>query len=457
MPACRRSTTAPGASRADLPPARAERQSRGLPDAAPPGLVSLASLAGNAAIARYASARNAGALLQRAPVADTAGAVAAAPGGPLDKLRDELDDDEVNEGKCLMWIGQLSEGERTLVRRDAALMKYMVEAFDRDEMSRAVEILGFPVAQQLSYILEAADGGTLSPERADRLLNAATVPDFDVLVRTAIPVVEWAYQGDPLTIAVCRANPANVTGWLANPLFARWVLGRSGATNIMLWIAANGAAPGIAALKSGYIWSPVLDALRGEGPAGVVRDALRTVFLAATDPGDRKTLYEIRFDRRAEGPFDWMANGEAEWKQQESFAGGGGTTATVEAAIAAGGPKSAEDAAKAQPKGPVAQLTELLQKDDVPEEQCLKLIGGLTDAENYLVGRDRDLLYRMGRAFNGKEMTQALDLLRFLTARRRPLVHRLVQRGGVDRQADVPDARQPLDAHRVDDRRDDPS
>jgi hypothetical protein len=401
--------------RAQFPATRQEREGRGLPEAAPPSLASLASLAGSAAIARFAGARRGGSVLQRAPVADTNAAVAAAPGGPLDKLRDELDDDEVNEGKCLMWIGQLSEGERTLVRRDAALMKYMVDAFDRDEMSRAVEILGFPVAQQLTYILEAKDGGTLPPERADRLLNAATVPDFDVLVRTALPVVEWAYQGDPLTLAVCRANPANVTGWLGNPGFARWVLRTSGPTNLMLWIAANGAAAGITALKSGYVWSPLLEALRGEGPAGVVRDALRTLFLAATDPADRKALYEVRFDRRAEGTFDWMANGEAEWKQQESFAGGGGTTATVEAAIAAGGPKTAEDAAKAQPKGPVAQLAELLKKDDVPEEQCLKLMGGLTDAENYLVGKDRDLLYRMGRAFNGKEMTQALDLLRFLT------------------------------------------
>ena len=153
-------------------------------------------------MARYVTAR-----LQRAPVADSTAAAVAAPGGPLALLRDELDDDEVAEGKCLMWIGQLSEGERTLVRRDGALMNLMAGAFDRDEMSRAVEILQFPVAWQFTWIASAADGGKLPPERADRLLNQASWPEFSDLVHTALPHVMQVYEGDPLTLAVCRANP----------------------------------------------------------------------------------------------------------------------------------------------------------------------------------------------------------------------------------------------------------
>ena len=136
--------------------------------------------------------------------------------------------------------------------------------------------------------------------------------------------------------------------------------------------------------------------------------------MAATDAGDRRALYEIRFGRRAEGTFDWIANGEAEWKQQESLAGGGQTVATIEAGIAAGGPKSADEVAEAAPKGPVARFADLLDDADVDEGQCLRLLGQLTDAETYLVGKDTTLLYRMGRAFDGAEMTRALDLLRFL-------------------------------------------
>ena len=94
---------------------------------------------------------------------------------------------------------------------------------------------------------------------------------------------------------------------------------------------------------------------RDAGPAGAARPALLALFKASTDAGDRRALYEIRFGRRAEGAFDWIADGEAEWTRQENFAGAGQTTAQIEAAIAAGGPGTAEaggPAARAGPRAP---------------------------------------------------------------------------------------------------------
>src|SRR5262245_24784042 len=79
--------------------------------------------------------------LMRAPrvAADAAAAAAMAPEGPLAKLRDELDDTFVDEDACLGWLGQLGEGERILVGRDATMMQQMADAFNAGEMARAIE------------------------------------------------------------------------------------------------------------------------------------------------------------------------------------------------------------------------------------------------------------------------------------------------------------------------------
>jgi hypothetical protein len=75
----------------------------------------LASGIGNLAFSR----------LMRAPrvAPDAAAAAAMAPTGPLAQLRDELDDIFVDEDKCLKLLGQLGDGERILVGRDATMMQ----------------------------------------------------------------------------------------------------------------------------------------------------------------------------------------------------------------------------------------------------------------------------------------------------------------------------------------------
>ena len=100
--------------------------------------------------------------------------------------------------------------------------------------------------------------------------------------------------------------------------------------------------------------------------------------------------------------------------RQESFAGGGQTTAAIETAIAAGGPATVEAAATASPEGPLAQLREELDSFNVDEDSALRLLAQLTDAELYLVGRDATMLENMASAFDGGEMTRALNLLRFM-------------------------------------------
>ena len=137
--------------------------------------------------------------------------------------------------------------------------------------------------------------------------------------------------------------------------------------------------------------------------------------MAATVADDRRRLYELRFGRRAEGSFDWIAEGEAEWKRQESFAGAGRTREQIEKEVAAGGPKTAAEAAKADDKGPLAKLRDELDDTFVDEDACLRWLGELNDRELYLVGEDGRMLEQMGDAFNASEMRQALNRLRFLS------------------------------------------
>ena len=98
----------------------------------PAAATQVASRVGNAAFGR----------LLRAP-RTAADAPPPRPGWPRagtsKELRDELDDTFVDEDKCLRLLGQLGDGERVLVGRDAAMMQQMADAFNAGEMGQAIE------------------------------------------------------------------------------------------------------------------------------------------------------------------------------------------------------------------------------------------------------------------------------------------------------------------------------
>ena len=354
--------------------------------------------------------------LQRHPVADAAAVAKGSPSGPLAKLRDELDDTFVDEGDCLMWLGQLGPGERELVAKDNTMMRQMVDAFNVKEMLQAVEHLHMPIAWQLYWIDQAGDTEDIGQVAFARLLNSATADQFDQLVKSGDQVREViSYKGDVLSLAPVMADPARAAGWLGNAAYADWVLKRTGAPVLVNWMGAHAApATAIAALKKADRWNALLDKLRGGGPAGLEREGLFKLFMASTEADDRRRLYELRFGRRAQGTFDWIADGEAEWKRQEGFAGAGRTRDDVQKEIAAGGPKTAKDAAAADDKGPLAKLRDELDDTFVDEELCLRLLGELSDRELFLVGEDSTMLDQMASAFDDGEMRQALNRLRYL-------------------------------------------
>jgi hypothetical protein len=369
---------------------------------------SLVGHMGNAAFSRM--------IMRAPPTAATAAAAAAlAPDGPLSKLRDELDDTFVDEDDCLTWIGQLGPGEKTLVGRDATMRQQMIDAFNVQEMLRAVEMLALPVKHQIDWIRQAGNLQAIGAPAIGRLLTSATVNDFGELVGwdDVRAAVQHCWGGDPLTLVPVTQDPARATQWLATAGFAGWALQRSGAARVAIFTAAD-AVNRIAALKTAGKWNEVISGLRGNAGTGPARDSLHALFTAATDAADRRALYEIRFNTRAAGPVDWVANGEATWTTQETTTGTGQTAAQVQAAITAGGPATAEATATADAEGPMAQLRDELDDTFVDEDLCLRLLAQLTDREIYLVGRDQTMLNQMQSAFNGAEMTRAIGLLRFL-------------------------------------------
>jgi hypothetical protein len=220
-------------------------------------------------------------------------------------------------------------------------------------------------------------------------------------------------RGNPLALAVVAADPASTRGWLATAGFMTWARDRAGAPAVVQWIAANDPAASLAAIKAGGQLGALLDAVSGQ-PA--IRPSLKQIFVAATAPEDRRRLYEIRFDTRAAGTIDWMANGEGLWNQQEQAAGAGGDRAAVTAAVVAGGPQDVNAAVAADAKSPLVELRDELDDTFVDEDKCLALISRLTDREALLLTRDATLMRQMAEAFNGSEMSRALERLGHLMA-----------------------------------------
>jgi hypothetical protein len=361
-----------------------------------------ASGIGNAAFGR----------LRRAPrvAADAGAAAAMAPTGPLAQLRDELDDTFVDEDKCLQLLGQLGDGERILVGRDATMMQQMADAFDAGEMSRAIEQVKLTVKWQMHWLSKASKLDNYDQGLLTRLLNAADAPAFGELIGwdEVRDKVRNAWHGNPLALAVVAADPASTRGWLATAGFMTWARDRAGAPAVVQWIAANDTAASLAAIKAGGQLGALLDAATSQ-PA--IRPALKQLFVAATAPEDRRRLYEIRFDTRAAGTIDWMANGEGLWNQQEQAAGSGGDRAAVTAAVAAGGPQDVNAAIAADLKSPLVELRDELDDTFVDEDKCLALISRLTDREALLLTRDATLMRQIAEAFNGSEMSRALERL----------------------------------------------
>jgi hypothetical protein len=353
----------------------------------------------------------------RAPrvAADAAAAAAMAPTGPLAQLRDELDDTFVDEDKCLTLLGQLGDGERILVGRDATMMQEMADAFNAGEMSRAIEQVKLTVKWQMHWLNQASKLDNYDQSLLTRLLDAADAPAFAELLGwdDVREKVRNAWRGNPLALPLLVGDPVSTRAWLSTAGFMTWAKERAGAPAIVQWIAANDPAASLTAIKTGGQLGLLLDATTDQ-PA--IRPALKQLFVAATAPEDRRRLYEIRFDTRAAGTIDWMANGEGLWTQQEQAAGTGGDRAAVTAAVAAGGPQDVNAAIAADARSPLVELRDELDDVFVDESKCLNLIGRLTDREALLLTRDATLMRQIADAFNGSEMSRVLERLGHLMA-----------------------------------------
>jgi hypothetical protein len=367
----------------------------------------IATRLGNAAFSR----------LLRAPrtAADAADAAGMAPGGHLAELRDELDDTFVDEDKCLKLLGQLGDGERVLVGRDATMMQQMADAFNAGEMGQAIERVTLTVKWQMHWLSKATGLGDYDQALLTKLLNAADAAGLGELIGwdEVRDKVRAAWRGNPLELPVVVAEPATTRGWLATAGFMRWAVERAGAPAVVQWIAANDPAASVAAIKTGGQLGTLLDAVTDQPD---IRPPLKQLFLAATAADDRRRLYEIRFNTRAAGTLDWIANGESLWNQQEQAAGTGGDRAAVTAQVAAGGPQDVAAAIAADAKSPLVELRDELDDTFVDEDKCLGLIARLTDREALLLTRDATLMGQIADAFNGTEMSQALERLGHLMA-----------------------------------------
>jgi hypothetical protein len=367
----------------------------------------VASGMGNAAFSR----------LMRAPrvAADAASAAGMAPDGPLAQLRDELDDTFVDEDKCIGLLGQLGDGERILVGRDATMLQQMADAFDAGEMARAIEHVTLTVKWQMHWLSQAASLTKYDQAVLTRLLERADAAAFGELIGwdEVREKVRGAWHGNPLQLPLTTTDPVATRGWLANAGFMAWCIQRAGPPAIVQWMVANDHAATLTAIKAGGTLTALLDALRDQP---VIRPALKLLFVAATTPDDRRRLYEIRFDTRAAGTIDWMANGEALWTQQELATGTGGDRAAVEAQVAAGGPQNVADAIAADAKSPLVELRDELDDTFVDEDLCLGLIARLTDREALLLTRDATLMGQIADAFNGAEMSRVLERVGHLMA-----------------------------------------
>ena len=367
----------------------------------------LAATLGNAAF---------GTLVARAPrtAADTASAAAMAPDGPLAQLRDELDDTFVDEDKCLQLLGQLGEGERTLVGRDSTMLQQMADAFNIGEMSRAIEHVTLTVKWQMHWLSRAGSLGDVDQAVLTRLLNRADAPAIAELIGwpEVRDATRAAWRGNPLDLPAAT-DPVAVRGWLATAGGMTWIRERAGAPALVQWIAANDPAATLTAIKAGGQLTALLDAIPGNPE---IRPQLKQLFVASTDAADRRRLYEIRFNTRAPGPIDWVAGGEALWTQQETAADTGGTRAAVEAAVAAGGPQDVNAAITADSKSPLVELRDELDDTFVDEDRCLVLISQLSDREAYLVTKDAAMMRNIAGAFNGTEMSRVLERLGHLMA-----------------------------------------
>ena len=260
-----------------------------------------------------------------------------APTGPLAELRDELDDTFVDEDKCLRLLGQLGDGERILVGRDATMMQQMADAFNAGEMSRAIEQVKLTIKWQMHWLSRASKLDDYDQGLLTRLLNAADAPVLGELIGWDDVRREGAQRvaRQPARAPRCRRRSGEHAS-LARHGRVHEVGQRArrstGARAVDRGQRSSGIARGDQDRRP---LGSLLDAISDEP---TIRPVLKQLFVAATAPDDRRRLYEIRFNTRAAGTIDWMANGEGLWTQQELATGTGGDRAAVTAAVAAGGP-----------------------------------------------------------------------------------------------------------------------
>ena len=356
--------------------------------------------------------------VQRSEEATTAEeAAAVAPDGPLQQLRDELDDTFVDEDECLRLIGLLGPGERQLVARDHTMMQQMADAFDADEMLTAVDRLGCELKWAVYWLDKAGEAGSIGDAGYARLIGSASQDQIAEMVgwEQVRAIVEANYQASPLALPALRTDPAKMQHVIgAHAAFSDWVLRVAAAEAYVHYAAHNDPAAVLAALRTASRLSNVVQAARTAGITAALGNDLFELFKATTVAEERRLIFSVRFGERASGDFDWIADGEAHWNQRLQIAGEGQSDTQIAADIAAGNaPGTVADAVAGDPGGPLEQLRDELDDTFVDEEACLGNIAALAAAERYLVRSDNTLMTQMAGAFNAEELVTALRHLAF--------------------------------------------
>ena len=119
-----------------------------------------------------------------------------------------------------------------------------------------------------------------------------------------------------------------------------------------------------------------------------------------------------QYEQHADAVADKVVQGKSAESLLSEKSGGTGNSGTQQKSLQyAEEASNTTEASAIAPKGPLADLKKKLEQSNVPEEECLTLIGQLGSGERQLVADDATMMQEMGNAFNAKEMLKAVDLL----------------------------------------------
>ncbi len=228
-------------------------------------------------------------------------AVTADQGGPLEQLRDELDDVFVDEAACLQNLASLNARERYLVRADATLMGQMAGAFSAQEMISALRTLAFPDPKwAIHWLDESGEAGSASRQDYESLIFPATAQKIAELVgwRAVFDVVKDNSGIDSLAIPPLVASDATMANIIqTHPYFVDWALEMPGAQMLLRYVANHTPATMAPAIKSANRLSNLVDALPvGSSLAPDDQQAMLTVCRNLPDIADKILLFQRRFN-----------------------------------------------------------------------------------------------------------------------------------------------------------------